>query len=133
MRYFKCNIWSSHCWRMLNKGVVCFKCQNLGHMAKNFHELAKPKLIVNVVKATKPTIVGRVFAMNGAKAPWGTSYIYSDSRATHSFISYNYANRLSLPTCLLSFDILVSTSTTSLAVTSSMCLNYHIVVNGRIY
>ncbi|RDX75875.1 hypothetical protein CR513_44201, partial [Mucuna pruriens] len=31
----------------LIRGVVCFKCQKPGYMARDYHELEKPKQIVN--------------------------------------------------------------------------------------
>lgn len=49
----------------------------------------------------------------------------------HSFISCECVDRLKLPTHHLSFDLLISTPTFDLVVTSNFCSKCLIVVNGR--
>ncbi|RDX69199.1 hypothetical protein CR513_51723, partial [Mucuna pruriens] len=99
-----------------------FKCKKPKHMAKDCYGPTNSKLTMNVVKAAKPTTIERVFAMNGAKDSRSKNlvlgeciivnnllFVLYDLGATHSFILYDCVNRLSLPTRILSFDLLVST------------------------
>ncbi|RDX98005.1 hypothetical protein CR513_19138, partial [Mucuna pruriens] len=82
--------------------------------------------------------------MNGAKASrlknlmlgdYVTVYnllsILYNLGATHSFISYNSINKLSFPTCLLSFNLLVSTLITTHVVTSNYARKILIFLNSK--
>ena len=54
-----------------------------------------------------------------------------DSRATHSFISHDYANRLGLPMSELLYMLIVSTPTGKLVKTCHCCLKCHFQIDGR--
>ncbi|XP_027351155.1 uncharacterized protein LOC113862261 [Abrus precatorius] len=54
-----------------------------------------------------------------------------DSGATHSFVSMDFVNCIGLPISSLPCDVIVSTPTAKLVVTSSMCLGFSIMIHGR--
>jgi len=56
-----------------------------------------------------------------------------DSGATHSFVSESCVRELGLPVCELPFDLVVSTPTSGLVRTSSVCGRCPVEVEGRIY
>ncbi|RDX91941.1 hypothetical protein CR513_25995, partial [Mucuna pruriens] len=82
VKCFKCN--GPHLTRECPiRGIVCFKCQNPRHMARDFQGSTKSEPMVDVVKATKPTTTGKVFAISKAKASRFENLVLG---ATHSFI-----------------------------------------------
>ena len=56
-----------------------------------------------------------------------------DSGATHSFVSNTYVKKLGLPVCELQCELVVSTSTSSLVRTSSLCARCPVEVEERKY
>ncbi|XP_027927626.1 uncharacterized protein LOC114184517 [Vigna unguiculata] len=56
-----------------------------------------------------------------------------DSRATQSFVSKTFVQRLSLSVCELQCDLVVSTPTLGMVSTSSLCARCPVEVEGRIY
>ncbi|XP_027936140.1 uncharacterized protein LOC114191157 [Vigna unguiculata] len=56
-----------------------------------------------------------------------------DSRATHSFVLESCVRELGLPVCELLFDLVVSTPTSWLVRTSSVCARSPVEVEGRVY
>jgi len=56
-----------------------------------------------------------------------------DSKATHSFVSESYVQRLGLPVCELQCDLVVSTPASGLVRTSSLCARCPVEVEGRRY
>ncbi|RDY00075.1 hypothetical protein CR513_16781, partial [Mucuna pruriens] len=116
------------------------------HMARDFQGPTNSKQTVNVIRDANPITIGKMFVVSRVEASGSQNvmlgeciivdnllYVLYDSYATHSIISYDYVNKLSLLTCLLFFDLLVSTPTTTLAITSSMCSNCPIIVYGCSY
>ena len=64
----------------------------------------------------------------------GTSCcVLYDSGATHSFVSDACVNRLGLLVCELQCELVVSTPTSGLVRTSSLCVRCPVVVEGRRY
>ena len=89
------------------------------------------KIVIKKLKAA-----GRVFAISGAEASQSYSlvrgicsilgtqlFVLFDSGATHSFISFDCAKKLKLPVQELEFELVVSTPTEGIIVTSSMCVS----------
>ena len=56
-----------------------------------------------------------------------------DYGATHSFISFDCAKKLKLLVRELEFELVVSTPTKGTIVTSSMCAECPIIIEGQIY
>jgi len=56
-----------------------------------------------------------------------------DSRSTHSFVSESCVQKLGLSMCELQFDLLVSTPTSGLVRTSSLCARCSVEVDGRMF
>ncbi|RDX97583.1 hypothetical protein CR513_19637, partial [Mucuna pruriens] len=54
-------------------------------------------------------------------------YVLYDLGVTYSFISYDYVNGKCFPTCLLSFDVLVSMPT------ATLCFQTLIIIDGHSY
>ncbi|RDY12263.1 hypothetical protein CR513_02963, partial [Mucuna pruriens] len=96
------------------------------------------------MRAMKPIPIRKVFAMSGAVAFRSKNLVLGeyittgellvvlyDLGATHSFISYDCAHKLSLPTYLLSFDLLVSTPTATPVVSFSIKFDLFPLVQPR--
>ncbi|RDX88371.1 hypothetical protein CR513_30041, partial [Mucuna pruriens] len=96
--------------------------------------LAELKPKSSVVRLVKPTTIRCVFSMNRAKVLKSNNLILGeyeiaanllsvllDLGVTHFFISYACVDRLSLPTSLLYFDLLVSSLIVTLVATFVMC------------
>ncbi|RDY03618.1 hypothetical protein CR513_12773, partial [Mucuna pruriens] len=124
---------------------VCYKCQRLGHIAKDCRAPRKVEPTMNTIKEEKPTRIGRVFSMSGAEASkfedliWGECDLAGNLLSVlfnlgtnNSFISYGCVYRLGLPTYPLTFDLLVSTLTTTPIATSVLCANCP-TINGHSY
>ncbi|XP_027337228.1 uncharacterized protein LOC113850909 [Abrus precatorius] len=92
----------------------------------------------------KPSILGRVFAMSGAEASHLEELIRGkciikgrlldvlfDSGATHSFIFVDCVKSLGLYVTELSCNVVVTTPTDKLVVTSWVCLGCAVMVHGR--
>jgi len=56
-----------------------------------------------------------------------------DSGATHSFISIDFVKKLNLPVRELNFELVVSTLTKGIIVTSSVCAECPVIINERKY
>jgi len=56
-----------------------------------------------------------------------------DSRATHSFISVDCVKKLKLPVCELDVELVVSTPTEGIIITSSVYTKCPVIINGREY
>jgi len=98
----------------------------------------------NKKKKTKAT--GRVFAISGVEASHSDSLVRGicsilgtqlsvlfDSGATHSFKSFDCAKKLKLLVRELEFELVVSTPTEGIIVTSSMCAKCPVIIDGRRY
>jgi len=95
---------------------------------------------------SKPQATGMIFAMTGSEAASAGNLVVGccvisgkaccvlfDSGATHSFVSESCVRELGLPVCELPFDLVVSTSTSGLVRTSSVCARCPVEVEGRVY
>jgi len=95
-------------------------------------------------EGNRPKVVGRVFAMLGAKVTesdnliQGTCFIAGrclkvlfDSGATHSFVSKLCVDDIGLPVRELHFELLVSTPASETVLTSVVCAECPIIVEGR--
>ncbi|XP_027343048.1 uncharacterized protein LOC113855616 [Abrus precatorius] len=133
----------------------CRNCGKLGHIANVCWSLKRsgstssaqrPESSGSTGPSTgpKPSIPGRVFAMSGAEASRSEELIWSkctikgrlldvlfDSGATHSFISADCVKSLNLYVTELSCNVIVTTPTGKLVVTSWVCLGCAIMVHGR--
>ena len=94
----------------------------------------------------RPQAMGRVYAMTGAETAGSDylvmgycvisgmrCYVLYDSGATHSFVSNACVERLGLPVCELQCELAVSTPTSGLVSTSSLCARCPVEVEGRRY
>ncbi|XP_068504007.1 uncharacterized protein [Phaseolus vulgaris] len=94
----------------------------------------------------KARVTGRVFAISGAKASQSDSLVRGicsiigtqlsilfDSGATHSFISFDCAKKLKLLVRELEIELVVSTPTKGIIVTSSMCAECPVIIDGQRY
>lgn len=125
------------------RGVKCFNCNRLGHMARDC-KAPKREPTVNSARVDKPTARGRVFTMNGAEASNSKDLIKGscniagnlltvlfDSGATHSFISVDCVKLLELPVSSLPYDLIVLTPTAEPVAINTVCLNCPIVIQDR--
>jgi len=96
--------------------------------------------------SNRPQAIGRVYAMSRVEASGsgnlvmgscmivGTSCcVLYDSGATHPFVSDACVNRLGLSMCELQCELVVSTATSCLVRTSSLCARCPVEVEGRKY
>ena len=94
----------------------------------------------------RPQATGRVYPMTRSEAAGACNlvigcYVISgksctvlfDSGATHSFVSESCVRELGLPMCELQFDLVVSTPTSRLVRTSSVCARCPVEVEGHMY
>ncbi|XP_028798835.1 uncharacterized protein LOC114754221 [Neltuma alba] len=113
---------AGQCWE-------CFRCHRWGHIAKNCPE-SQP-----TPQAGRSTVPGRVYAMTNEEASASPNLIRGnilleghvisalfDSGATHSFISVDCAQKLSLLVVELPYDLRVSTPAGVTVVTGRACL-----------
>ena len=95
-------------------------------------------------EGNRPRVAGRVFVMSGAKVIesdnliQGTCFIAGrclkvlfDSRATHSFVSKLCVDDIGLLVRELHFELLISTPASETVLTSVVCAECPIVVEGR--
>jgi len=93
-----------------------------------------------------PQASSRVYAMTGSEAASSGNLVIGccvissksccvlfDSGATHSFVLESCVRELGLPVCELPFDLVVSTPTSGLVRTSSVCARCPVEVEGRVY
>lgn len=126
--------------------MVCYRCQRPDHLARDCQAFVRTAPVRSVPKAKKLKVAGRIFTMSGVEASkfsdlvqgvcevvGNSLFILFDSRATHSFISYDCVKRLKLSACPLSFNLLVSTPTTTPMKASLVCVRCLIVVSGHSY
>lgn len=126
----------------------CFTCQKMGHFARDCPNKNRMTLSGGSQQfrseGNRPQAAGRVFAMTGAEASQsgnlvqGVCYIAGrcvkalfDSGATHSFVSSLCVAELGLPVKELSFELLVSTPTSGKVLTSIVCSECPVIVEGR--
>ncbi|XP_017428965.1 uncharacterized protein LOC108337039 [Vigna angularis] len=94
----------------------------------------------------RPQATGRVYALTGTEAASSGDLIFGtcvlggrscmvlfDSGATHSFVSETCARELGLPVRELQYDLTVSTPTSGIVKTSTVCVRSSVVVEGRQY
>ena len=94
----------------------------------------------------KPKTTGRVFAISGAEASQFDSLVKGicsilgtqlsvlfDFGATHSFISFDCAKKLKLSVRELEIELVVSTTREGIIVTSSMCTECPVIIDGQRY
>jgi len=125
--------------------VTCNRCHKYGHATKDCHaRLAAPnKTGVQQNNNQKPRAADRVFAISGVAASQSDNLvrgtcsilgiklsILPDSGATHSFMSFNCAKKLKFPIRELEIDLVVSTPTKGIIVTSSMCVECSVIIDG---
>ncbi|XP_027936277.1 uncharacterized protein LOC114191305 [Vigna unguiculata] len=95
---------------------------------------------------SRPQATGRVYVMTGSEAAGSDNLVIGccvisgksccvlfDSGATHSFVSESCVQELGMPVCELLFDLVVSTPTSGLVRTSSVCARFPVEVEGRVY
>ena len=126
--------------------ITCDRCHRYGHATKNCRARLPVPNITGVQQNNnhKPRATSRVFAISGAKASQSDSLVRGicsilgtqlsvlfDSGATHSFISFDCAKKLKLPVRELEFELVVSTPTEGIIVTSSMCAECPVIIDGR--
>jgi len=128
--------------------VTCDRCHRYGHATKDCRaRLPVPNITgMRQNNNQKPRTVGKVFAINGAEASQSDSLVRAicsilgtqlsvlfDSGATHSFISFDCAKKLKLPVRELEFELVISTTTEGIIVTSSMCAECSVIIDGQRY
>jgi hypothetical protein len=142
-KFFKCGSPDHLANVCLVRGLICYQCGKPEHMAKDCPQQGtKPKM--NNVKASRPTVKGRVYTLNGGEASQSEDLIQGscdmsgnllivlfDSGATHSFISMDRVKQLNLPTTSLPFDLIVSTPTAEPICVCSFCQNCPIVIQDK--
>ena len=126
----------------------CYLCQKEGHFIR---DCPSKKMMVSTNgsqqlknEGNRPRVAGRVFAMSGAKVTesdnliQGTCFIAGrclkvlfDSGATHFFVSKLCVDDIGLPVRELHFELLVSTPVSEIVLTSVVCAECPIVVEGR--
>ncbi|XP_027368330.1 uncharacterized protein LOC113874295 [Abrus precatorius] len=92
----------------------------------------------------KLNVQGKVFAMNGSETSKSDDLIRGkciindrlcdvlfDSSVTHSFVSMDCVNGIGLPISSVPYNVVVSTLTAKLVVTSSVCLGCFVMIHGR--
>ena len=130
----------SHCGKLGHDAANCwFAPQKSGHTSVG----SRP---TNQMNQTKPKlrVSGKVFAMTGEEAAASDELIGGkgtiqgklvdilyDSGATHSFISTNCVENLSLKTTVMPYIIRVSTPVDGVVETNYACLDCTICTNGR--
>ncbi|XP_068492022.1 uncharacterized protein [Phaseolus vulgaris] len=128
--------------------VTCDRCHRYGHATKDCHARLLVPNITGVQQNNnhKPRGIGRVFAIIGAKASQPDSlvrgicsilgiqlFVLFDSGETHSFISFDCAKKLKLPVRELEIELVVSTPTEGIIVTSSMSVECPVIIDGWRY
>ncbi|XP_027903619.1 uncharacterized protein LOC114163513 [Vigna unguiculata] len=133
----------------------CNNCGKEGHFGKDCPTLARAVARPPVQashqhqrrdRGNRPQATGRVYAMTRAEATGlgnivmgrcmiaGESLcVLFDSGATHSFVSFAYVERLGLTVRELQCELAVSTPTSGLVRTSSLCARLPLEVEGRRY
>jgi len=126
----------------------CYLCQKEGHFIR---DCPSKKMMVSISglqqlknEGNRPRVAGRVFVMSGAKVIesdnliQGTCFIAGrclkvlfDSRATHSFVSKLCVDDIGLLVRELHFELLISTPASETVLTSVVCAECPIVVEGR--
>ncbi|XP_052734186.1 uncharacterized protein LOC128196715 [Vigna angularis] len=94
----------------------------------------------------RPQATGRVYALTGTEVASSGDLIFGtcvlggrscmvlfDSGATHSFVSETCARELGLQVRELQYDLTVSTPTSGIVKTSTVCVRCSVVVEGRQY
>lgn len=92
----------------------------------------------------KPRVPARVFVMSRVETAAFDDLIHGkcfiqdllvdvlyNSGATYSFVSHDYVEKLGLCASKLPYDVVVSTPMNKPVITSKICLNYPISVEGR--
>ncbi|XP_028792822.1 uncharacterized protein LOC114748558 [Neltuma alba] len=116
----------------------CFRCHRWGHIARNCPE-SQP-----TPQAGRSTVMGRVYAKTNEEASASPNLIRGnilleghvisalfDSGATHSFISVDCVQKLSLPVVVLPYDLRVSTPAGATVVTGRTCLELALQFENR--
>ncbi|KAF1884369.1 hypothetical protein Lal_00033545 [Lupinus albus] len=124
-------------------GNNCFFCKEPDHVKRFYPKLNRS---VNSVRTERPKTTGRVFNMNGSEAADAEGliqgncmvkgipqFVLFDSGATHSFISCECVNQLSLQIEVFPFDLIVSTPTNAHVVVSTFCPKCPVVVYDRTF
>jgi len=131
--------------------VTCDKYHKYGHATKDCHvRFGVPSSSgvqqVQQNNNQKPKAAGRVFNINGVEASQSDSLVKGicfilgtqlsvlfDSRATHSIISVDCVKKLKLPVCELDVELVVSTPTKGIIITSFVCNECPVIINGQKY
>ena len=94
----------------------------------------------------KPKMAGKVFAMSRSEVATSNDFIQGkciirnrlvdglyDFEATHSFISFDCVKSLDLHVSSLPYEVVVSIPTNKPITTSSACLDYSVMVDGKTF